>query len=160
MRAGAILVFRTRRHKPAHGPNLARGRGNQAACSQLPTVSAGARPIASFAVLPTAPPGDMCQRVMIAMTLAARPSVLIADEPLSALDVSIAAQVANLMREFQEKLRLTYLFISRVLLNGNARLPPTSSTKFWLHISAEEHTRGAHRLSYGETASRAPGGTG
>ena len=43
--------------------------------------------------------------------LALSPRLIVADEPLSALDVSIAAQVTNLMRELQEKLGLTYLLV-------------------------------------------------
>ncbi|MEK7270707.1 MAG: ABC transporter ATP-binding protein [Planctomycetota bacterium] len=72
-------------------------------------------PASRFEEYPHQLSGGMKQRVMIAMALACEPGLLIADEPTTALDVTIQAQILDLMRELQRKKKTSVLFITHDL---------------------------------------------
>ena len=96
--------------------------------------------------------GGQRQRLCIARALALKPKVIIADEPISSLDVSIAAQVTDLMRELQEREGVAYLFIShdlavvervshRVAVMHLGRIVETGPTEAILHDPRHAYTR-------------------
>jgi len=96
--------------------------------------------------------GGQRQRINIARALALRPKLLILDEPVSALDVSVGAQIVNLLRRLQRELGLTYLFIShsmplvrylstRIAVMERGRLVETGESEALCASPTEAYTR-------------------
>jgi peptide/nickel transport system ATP-binding protein len=96
--------------------------------------------------------GGQRQRINIARALALQPRLLILDEPVSALDVSVGAQIVNLLRRLQQEHGLTYLFIShsmplvrylstRIAVMERGRLVETGETEQLCAHPCQAYTR-------------------
>ncbi|MBV8931812.1 MAG: ATP-binding cassette domain-containing protein [Kutzneria sp.] len=104
----SILLEALRAHQRARGRAWTRERLRE-------LLSAVGLPAMSLRKYPHEFSGGQCQRIGIARALAVQPDLIVADEPVSALDVSIRAQMVNLLAELQQEFGLTYLFIAHDL---------------------------------------------
>ena len=100
--------------------------------------------------------GGMRQRVMIAMALACNPKIIIADEPTTALDVTIQAQILDLMRDLQKKIKTSIIIIThnlgvvaniadRVAVMYGGKLVETGDVEDIFHNPCHEYTKGLLR---------------
>ena len=134
-----------------HQRHLSRAKA-KAACIDMLDQVALVDPAARFNQYPHELSGGMRQRVMIAMALLNRPKVLIADEPTTALDVTIQAEILDLLRDLQREMNMAVVFIThdlgvvaqlcdRVAVMYQGEIQEVGETKNILQDSQHPYTR-------------------
>jgi oligopeptide transport system ATP-binding protein len=132
-----------------HEPRLSRSGRLERTAAILERVGLGADALRRY---PHEFSGGQRQRIGIARALILRPKLIVADEPVSALDVSVGAQVLLLLRELQGEFGLTYVFIShslpvvaqlasRIAVMHGGRFVEVGDVEQVLHQPAHEYTR-------------------
>jgi peptide/nickel transport system ATP-binding protein len=94
--------------------------------------------------------GGQRQRICIARALALKPKFIVADEPVSALDVSVGARIVNLLRDLQQRYRLTYMFISHsmpIVRYLSTRIAVMQTGRI-VELGSAEQVTGAPRHEY------------
>jgi ABC-type glutathione transport system ATPase component len=143
MRVGAIVS----EPLAIHEPRLARREREARAQQILDAVGLGGDSLARY---PHEFSGGQRQRIGIARALVLRPDLVVADEPVSALDVSVGAQIVNLLQRLQREFGLTYLFIShsmpvvRYLSTRIAVMYQGKIVEVGTTAEITEHPRGAY----------------
>ena len=147
MRVGDQIVEMIRAHERV-GRRAAMGRA-----AELLTAVRMPEPAARLRAWPHQLSGGQRQRVMIAIALACRPKLLIADEPTTALDVTVQAQILSLLRELQREMDMTMLFIThdlgvvaniadRVAVMYCGRIVETAPVRDIFRMPSHPYTRG------------------
>jgi ABC-type glutathione transport system ATPase component len=132
-----------------HFKAMGKGERRDRAVDTLERVGLGAR---FFDRLPHELSGGQLQRVAIARSLTLNPKLIVCDEPVAALDVSVRAQVLNLLSDLQKELGIAYLFIShdlalvevfadRVAVMRNGRIVETGTAEGIFRSPQSEYTR-------------------
>jgi peptide/nickel transport system ATP-binding protein len=130
--------------------HLSRAQRREQAAAMLEAV--GLDPATDLDKFPHEFSGGQRQRIAIARALVTQPRLIVADEPVSALDVSVQAQVLNLMQDLQERFGLAYLFISHdltvvdlvcddLIVLQHGRVVERGATDAVLHAPCEPYTR-------------------
>ena len=136
----------------AHVPGTSKRERRERALALLDQVGIPA-PRARIDCFPHELSGGMCQRAMIAMAIACKPKLLIADEPTTALDVTIQNQIMDLLTGLQERHRMAMILIShdlgvvaqnadRIQVMYAGEIVETAATERVLHGPAHPYTRG------------------
>ncbi|MFY1594610.1 ATP-binding cassette domain-containing protein [Micromonospora sp. WMMD737] len=126
-----------------------RGTREREAVELLDKVGIGSRHLGRY---PAELSGGQLQRVAIARALTMKPSLIVCDEPVAALDVSVRAQVLNLLRDLQEELGLAYLFVchdlalveviaDRVMVMASGEVVETDTTEQIFANPRQEYTK-------------------